>query len=72
MRPFALERGSRYAVRVEWRPDQDGQVQLRIDGDVVFETRIGTRPRQGFCEIRAAVPFTVDDVVFVGTWAGRR
>jgi serine/threonine protein kinase len=72
VRPFALERGSRYAVRVEWRPDQDGQVQLRIDGDVVFETRIGTRPRQGFCEIRAAVPFTVDDVVFVGTWAGRR
>lgn len=72
VRPFALERGARYAVRVEWRPDLDGQVQLRVDGDVVYETRVGTRPRQGFCEIRASVPFSLDDVVFVGTWVGRR
>ncbi|MBL8768860.1 MAG: protein kinase [Planctomycetes bacterium] len=72
VRPFALERGARYAIKVEWRPDLDGQVQLRIDGDVVYETRVGTRPRQGFCEIRASCPFALDDVVFVGTWAGRR
>lgn len=70
VRNFALERGGRYRVELEWNPGSPSECLLRIDGDVIYRFRVADRPRVAELEIRSRTPIQLEELLLVGVIPG--
>ncbi len=70
VREFALERGNRYRVVVDWAPGSPTWCLLSVDENVVYKYRIAEKPQVSSLEIRSRTAITIDELVLSGTLTG--
>ncbi|MBI4882232.1 MAG: hypothetical protein HY812_21605, partial [Planctomycetes bacterium] len=70
VREFALERGNRYRVAVDWAPGSPTWCTLSVDENVVYKHRIAEKPQVSSLEIRSRTAIGIDELVLSGTLPG--